>query len=417
MRVMLARGDWTTLCSRPTRKALAALVGVCERSITTYTTLAGELEYLAVTEPGTTARIRAGRCYPERDPYAGQGNRAQEVQISVPACLREEVLRPYDEQQDAAPAGVSAGQTRTCAPSPRTASTGGEKLSTHRQVTREPFTRARGTNRHAGPAKAGKKNPSPQERRRRPAGRGLWRARLGEVQAIWQVMPPELLELLAGHEVPRIAEAIAVELEHRSVAELAERVWRHWDYWKYKLVAGLVRSPAAIAFRLVRRDFDNCPDVRCEDRWNLDLDAPCKACDQAGEAIIAARQAEHLAARHARYLPPLPPGLEEPPATERPQPATLAREEVRRHLQAVQDGQEATQRAAGIREALRAQWITKQAQGTAQEAPGALVTAWATETQRAAPPPAAPSANSRGLRARALARARREKRSDKDGAA
>lgn len=411
MRVLLARGDWATLRSRPTRKALAALVGVCERSITTYTALAIELGYLTITEPGTTARIRAGRCYPAPDPYAGEGNHAQVVQIHIPACLAEEILEPYDAQEATVQPRVSAGQTETCAPSPGTCSTGGEMHSSHRQVTTPaPPTRARGTSRHGRPrtAKAEKKNSSPRPHHR-PAGRGLWRARLAEVSAVWRLLPAELVELLAAHEAPRIADAIAVELEHRTVAELAERIRRHWNYWRFKLVAGLVRSPAAIAFRLVRRDFP-CPDLRCEDRHQLDLDAPCKACTQVGEAIIADRRAALTAARLARYLPPQP-WLDEPPAKPTPELPRWTHEDTQRHAEAIQAAQQGFRHRAAMRAALRADLATKQTPAPSQTPHEPLVTRWATEPapEPTPPPPGPEEADSRHRHAMALARARREK--------
>lgn len=288
MREVLARGDWTTLRSRPTRMKLAALVRVCERSITTYTKLAIELGYLTVTEAGTTAKIRAGRCYPAPDPHAGEGNRAQEFQLHVPAEAADQAAESAPERVEET--RISAGQRKTCAPSPRTLSTRGKDLSSHVVTTATTTTRVRGFDRQDRAAAKAEKSQAAQ-RRSRPAGRQPWQACPDEVSAVWRVFPAELVQLLAVHEAPRIANAIAAELSHRTVTELGERITRHWAYWRYKLAAGLVRSPAAIAFRLVRRDFE-CPDIRCEDRWHLDLDAPCKACELKAEEINAARRAD-----------------------------------------------------------------------------------------------------------------------------
>lgn len=95
---------------------------------------------------------------------------------------------------------------------------------------------------------------------------------------------------VSEHGSRRVLAAIATELDHRSPVELAERIARNWEHWRWRLSAGEpVRDPVALAIRLTRRGID-CPDVRCEDSHQLDLDAPCRAC-----ALAAAEHAARTA--------------------------------------------------------------------------------------------------------------------------
>jgi hypothetical protein len=313
MRGLLTRADLETLESRPTRAWLAEFTGLCERSITNYNNLAEDLGYITVTEEGTTERIRAGRCYPNPDPHAGEGNHAKVYQLHIPEQLRAQIIEPYDGQEGVQQPRVPAGHRRTCAPSTGTCSTRGKDLSTPVGPT-ATRTRARIEHHQPHTVKPEKrKTPHP----RRPASRGLWLERIDDVQAVWQTLPTALTEQLADHEAPRIADAIAQELTHRTPDQLTERITRHWAYWRYKLAAGLVRSPAAIAFRLIRRDFD-CPDVRCEDRWQLDLDDDCKACELRAEEIRRERLAARTATQRPRYSVPFKPSRPCPVVWSRP---------------------------------------------------------------------------------------------------
>ncbi|MEU9019277.1 hypothetical protein [Actinomadura sp. NPDC048394] len=141
-------------------------------------------------------------------------------------------------------------------------------------------------------------------------------------------MPNELTTLLAEHEAQRLANEIARQLEHRTVGELINRVTRHWDWWRFKLAADLVRQPIAIAHRILRRDFD-CVDVRCEDQWQLDLDAPCKACAQIAEDTVNRRRIDTT----VRPSPSLPIPSAEPKRTVAAlrTSAPLAKERVSEH--------------------------------------------------------------------------------------
>lgn len=96
-------------------------------------------------------------------------------------------------------------------------------------------------------------------------------------------MPTDLTSRLAWHEAERLADEIARQLQHRTPEELARRLQRHWRYWQFKLAAGMVHSVVAVAFRMLRRDFDDCPDVRCEDGWHLDKDQACQHCIMVAE--------------------------------------------------------------------------------------------------------------------------------------
>ncbi len=102
---------------------------------------------------------------------------------------------------------------------------------------------------------------------------------------LYRALPGGVAGQISERGSRRVLEALAAQLEHRSVAELAERIARNWEHWRWRLLAGEpVRDPVALAIRLTRRGLD-CPDVRCEDGHQLDLDTPCKAC-----ALTAARR-------------------------------------------------------------------------------------------------------------------------------
>lgn len=149
--------------------------------------------------------------------------------------------------------------------------------------------------RRTGRARAGEAGKPKTPGKVRPAPR----RRLPSVVAeLYRVLPSELSGRISEHGSRRVLEALAGELEHRSVAELAERIARNWEHWRYRLtVEEPIRDAVAVAIRLTRRGLD-CPDVRCEDGHQLDLDAPCKAC-----ALAAAERTTPSAAAPDHHEP------------------------------------------------------------------------------------------------------------------
>jgi hypothetical protein len=110
--------------------------------------------------------------------------------------------------------------------------------------------------------------------------------------AVYRALPAKLAGQIPKHGSRRVLEAIAAELVHRSPAELADRIARNWEHFRYLISdAEPIRDPIAVAIRLTRRGLD-CPDVRCEDGHQLDLNAPCKACDDQGAALTAPQSTE-----------------------------------------------------------------------------------------------------------------------------
>jgi DNA-binding transcriptional ArsR family regulator len=127
-------------------------------------------------------------------------------------------------------------------------------------------------------------------RKGRPTPRRPRRQVLRAAAEVYRTLPAELTRRIPEHGSRRVLSAISAELEHRTPAELAERIAGNWEHWRYRLTAAEpIRDPVALTIRLTRRGLD-CPDVRCEDGYQLDVDAPCKACTMA--------KAEH-AAEHA----------------------------------------------------------------------------------------------------------------------
>ncbi len=97
---------------------------------------------------------------------------------------------------------------------------------------------------------------------------------------LYLTLPPELTRHIPEHGSQRILRALTAELQHRTPAELADRITRNWDHWRYRITdTDPIRDAVAVTTRLVRRG-QHCPDVRCEDGHQLDLDAFCKACLQ-----------------------------------------------------------------------------------------------------------------------------------------
>ncbi|RJL20182.1 hypothetical protein [Bailinhaonella thermotolerans] len=115
----------------------------------------------------------------------------------------------------------------------------------------------------------GKGRPTPRRARTRVTA---------SAAAVYRTLPAELTSRIPEHGSRRVLAAIAAELAHRTGAELADRAARNWAHFAARLAAGeQIRDAAALAVRLVRRGLA-CPDVRCEDGHQLDLDAACKAC-------------------------------------------------------------------------------------------------------------------------------------------
>lgn len=136
-------------------------------------------------------------------------------------------------------------------------------------------------------------------RKGRPTPKRPRRQVLRAAAAVYRALPAELTRRIPLHGSRRVLAAISAELEHRTPAELAARITGNWEHWRYRLtVDEPVRNPVALAIRLTRRGLD-CPDVRCEDGHQLNLDAPCKAC--------ALAVAEHAVGTSAADEPPGPP--------------------------------------------------------------------------------------------------------------
>ncbi|QXJ27055.1 hypothetical protein AGRA3207_007852 (plasmid) [Actinomadura graeca] len=316
-RVLLERADWTTLESRPGHALIAAEVGVCPRTVARCVDLLHRWGYLSTREVGTTETIRAGRTR-GRDPHRGQGNRAQTYRLCVPLWTTETRYQaaegPHDGQVPKI-RRVSAGhrpKPLNVHPSRPSRSEGQGRAAEISRLRRpDGYAGARvacgGAAVAAGRPTAGMATITARARRR--AARPGWLDRTRSVAEVWQALPAELTGRLAGHEADRLAAELARQLDHRTPAELADRIARHWDYWRYKIVAEVTRSVAAVAFKIIRRDFQ-CPDVRCEDRWHLDQDAPCKACALAASERRAAHApqgaAERPAAPAAACDPPAP---------------------------------------------------------------------------------------------------------------
>ncbi|RSN48276.1 hypothetical protein [Actinomadura sp. WAC 06369] len=290
-RVLLQYADWETLRARPGHTLIAEKTGVCTRTVARYIDALHQWGYLMTTELGTTPKIRAGRTF-GHDPY--EGNRAQEYRLCVPVWMTraglEDSTTPADGPHPEIVHEVASQNhnLRTVHPSrsARSAETGkhGASRLRHPEVTRaRVHARARAACGHGRPA-AGK--PKTQTARRRQE----WRSAAAAVAQVWRALPRELTERLADHEADRLANELARQLTHRTVAELTERITRHWEYWRYKLTADVVRSPIAMAHRMVRRDYD-CTDIRCEDGWQLDHDAACKACALTVRERIGAQDA------------------------------------------------------------------------------------------------------------------------------
>ncbi|MGC4959746.1 hypothetical protein ACLQ2P_41670 [Actinomadura citrea] len=291
-RVLLQYADWETLRARPGHALIAEQTGVCTRTVARYIDALHQWGYLMTTEVGTTPRIRAGRTF-GRDPHHGEGNRAQEYRLCVPLWITraglEDSPAPTDAEALKIPqeTAVHSFNLRTVHPSrsARSAETGKHGASRLRQ----PAGTARAQERaHTRAACA--RRPSAGKPKIRTAQQE-WRSAAGAVAQVWQVLPAALTERLADHEAERLANELARQLTHRTTAELSERITRHWQYWRYKLVGDVVRSPIAMAHRMVRRDYD-CAEVRCEDGWHLDRDAACNACHV---AVLDRRAAQERA--------------------------------------------------------------------------------------------------------------------------
>jgi hypothetical protein len=101
---------------------------------------------------------------------------------------------------------------------------------------------------------------------------------------LFRALPEALRTRIPEHGSRRVLRALAAELEHRSVVELAERIASRWEAWRYRPEE--ITDPTAIAITIVRRDYD-CADQRCEDHVRLDTGKPCGHCDQENRARAA----------------------------------------------------------------------------------------------------------------------------------
>ncbi|WP_242884077.1 hypothetical protein [Actinomadura litoris] len=121
---------------------------------------------------------------------------------------------------------------------------------------------------------------------------------------LYRALPPAITRQIPEHGSQRILRAIAAELQHRTPAELANRITRNWDHWRYRITdTDPIRDAVALATRIVRRG-RLCPDVRCEDGHQLDLNSPCKACAQNAPNPLS--KSAHLDANHAILLQGIP---------------------------------------------------------------------------------------------------------------
>jgi hypothetical protein len=124
---------------------------------------------------------------------------------------------------------------------------------------------------------AGKAGKPKQHHQHRPGHRTPTRVPRAAID-LYRTLPPELTRHIPEHGSQRVLRALTAELQHRTPAELADRITRNWDHWRYRITdTGPIRDAVAVATRLVHRG-RHCPDVRCEDGHQLDLDTPCKAC-------------------------------------------------------------------------------------------------------------------------------------------
>jgi hypothetical protein len=294
----LARTDYKTLQARPGHDDVLEHTRLTKRTLQRCLDTIHELGLLITEEEGTTPWVRRARLHGQDDPHQDQ-NRAEVYRWCIPLWVAPLLASP-----SADPPG-QPGRTLSGTPSRPSLKEKAGSTPSRRKAPTGTYARARNQRCHrrsASPQAAGRPAHRPQRLGRRRA-RPSWQNRAADVAAVWRTLPRALTERLAGHEADRLAAAIADQLTHRTVAELSDRITRHWDYWRYKLAADLVRSPIAIAHRILRRGFDDCPDVRCEDRWQLDTDQPCKACEDRAHQVITARNAARTPPRSAEPRP------------------------------------------------------------------------------------------------------------------
>jgi hypothetical protein len=283
VRYLFAYTDHATMRTRPGHDNALAALGMNPRTFRRCLDTLHELGLLTTMEEGTTEWLRKARLQPGQvDPY--EHNRAEDYLWCIPAWVTALITA---DSPTPAPAQASTELTVPPSRSLRRRETGTTTSGSYQPAGSYTRTRIQRSGRPQRDGKIissrGRTVPRP------PTMPDVLRDRLAEVTAVWRrAMPAALTATLTEHEVQRLATEVARQLEHRTADELCERITRHWDYWRYKLAAELIRSPIAAATRMLRRDFD-CPDIRCEDRWQLDLDAPCKACANVAEAIAVHR--------------------------------------------------------------------------------------------------------------------------------
>lgn len=99
------------------------------------------------------------------------------------------------------------------------------------------------------------------------------------VAEVYRALPRPLTATIRTAASRKVLDEIAAQLQHRTPAELLDRVQRNWAEFD----GAPVRDGVGVARRVLRRGFD-CLDVRCEDGVQLDTGESCKSCEQDRQA-------------------------------------------------------------------------------------------------------------------------------------
>lgn len=164
----------------------------------------------------------------------------------------------------------------------------------------------------------------------------------------------------------RVMGDIRAELAHRTPEELLARIERRWEPWRYQPEA--IRSTVGLVRILVASVLPGrrCPDLRCDDGFQLDLGKPCVACSERADEVAAQR----AKSRPAESRPPVaasgqPAGLA--PVTPIPPPFDAvnreAQPDARPGFTPEQAAQAKARGAAAARAALLARKAQRQAGG------------------------------------------------------
>ncbi|XVQ16352.1 proline-rich domain-containing protein (plasmid) [Spirillospora sp. CA-255316] len=103
------------------------------------------------------------------------------------------------------------------------------------------------------------------------------RASAEAIDLLRNEMPRALMAQVPEHGIRRVLHALDAALADRSVAEMTDRIGKRWETWRYRTED--IQDPTAVAIAITRRPYD-CPDVRCEDRTNIDTGTICGWCEQ-----------------------------------------------------------------------------------------------------------------------------------------